>query len=148
MSTDQISVDSDYASPDPAGEDHPPTHSFYSLHSTEIVAAYEIGKQFDEIQLTLPEKDEFVVNNVFCYNRHGCSEAYKTNNDRNLHIRQVETPVLCPHCDRRMAYQSYMKKHAETHVNESLRQRFSCPGCQELFTRKDNMDKHRRLKKH
>ncbi|KAH6971240.1 hypothetical protein BKA56DRAFT_133312 [Ilyonectria sp. MPI-CAGE-AT-0026] len=97
---------------------------------------------FDEIRLLYPEKDEFVVDGVFYCDREGCSDSFRTYRNRNKHIREAEKPVVCPYCGIRMPYQSDMKKHAKTHVNEDLRERFPCTICGKLYTRYDNVLKH------
>lgn len=60
------------------------------------------------------------------------------------HIRELEKPVICPRCDMRMAYQTDMKTHAQTHLNAGLRQSYPCSVCGMLFTRRDNMRRHER----
>jgi Zn finger protein HypA/HybF involved in hydrogenase expression len=130
----------------------------------EIVLGQTIGKEYNEWRLSYPGKDEFVANGLFYCNRQDCLSFFQTFRDRKLvslfyilsrvkgltnnsaHIREQEKPVICPHCHTRMGYQTDMKTHAQTHLKDELRQRYSCPVCGDLFTKLCNMKRHE--KKH
>ncbi|KAH7002885.1 hypothetical protein EDB82DRAFT_1804 [Fusarium venenatum] len=64
--------------------------------------------------------------------------------NNSAHIREQEKPVICPYCNKRMAYQSDMRKHTETHLKAVLRERFPCPICKESFTKHVNMMRHKK----
>lgn len=60
------------------------------------------------------------------------------------HIKTHVKPVLCPYtgCPTSMAEQRDMRKHVETHKNQTARLRFPCPDCGKKFTRHDNIPRH------
>jgi uncharacterized C2H2 Zn-finger protein len=119
-----------------------PSHlSLIEAHD-EIVLGQTIGKEYDEWRLSYPEKDELFVDGLYYCNRQECWSSFKTSRDRNAHIREQEKPVICPSCNKRMAYQSDMRKHTETHLKAGLRERFPCPICRQSFTKRVNMTRH------
>lgn len=58
------------------------SHSFYAVHVGRIKTGEEIGKDFDEVVISYPEKDEYVTEGMFYCNRLGCPESFETHRDR------------------------------------------------------------------
>jgi uncharacterized Zn-finger protein len=119
-----------------------PSHRSLMDAHNEIVLGQTLGKEYDEWRISYPGRDEFAFNGLFYCNRQECSSSFRRPRDRNAHIREQEKPVICPSCDKRMAYQSDMKKHARTHLKAEERPRIPCPNCTKVFTKHDNMKRH------
>ena len=82
MSINHTGSHSTVLSTEPISEEVSFTHEYYAEHSTEIVSGDEISKEFDELRLSYPSKEEGFVGGKYHCNRDGCGMSFKTNGDR------------------------------------------------------------------
>ncbi|OHF02102.1 zinc finger protein 664 [Colletotrichum orchidophilum] len=83
-------------------------------------------------------KDENVWYGFYFCTWPGCEDFFPTPGARRKHYRAHYRPVICPVCEKRMAWNRDMRKHFETHFK---RPRFQCR-CTKDYSKMDNLKKH------
>ncbi|KAK1520857.1 hypothetical protein CABS01_05362, partial [Colletotrichum abscissum] len=93
--------------------------------------------EFEEEDIPLGNDENSWYGVYFC-TRPGCDTLFSTPGARRKHFRTHCTPVICPVCPKRMAWQRDMRKHYDTHFK---RPRYKCR-CGKDYSKMDNLNKH------
>ncbi|KAK2028793.1 hypothetical protein LX32DRAFT_387246 [Colletotrichum zoysiae] len=73
-----------------------------------------------------------------------CNKLYNTKHKLNRHMKTHSKPSACPSefCGYRCADKKGLRRHMQAY-HSSQKHSFKCDGCDKVFTRQDNLTRHR-----
>ncbi|KAF2828508.1 hypothetical protein CC86DRAFT_194014 [Ophiobolus disseminans] len=145
---DNISLGSPIYTPSTDGERGDESSDCLETPSSEVSTSISVAS-------SAITPDHATTGTIFVCQRTSCNETYRRRCDLNKHVLRVHDKrarcpfVSCPCSRRPFGFEADLRRHMMAkHSTEEDKKFFDCPvfGCEEIFSRKDNMMRHKQKK--